>query len=47
VHELLDDEVITVEYVNQSQNYADPLIKDIVGEMIYKTSKGMRLRSIK
>ena len=47
IRKLLKEGVITVDYIKTNKNLADPLTKGLVREMIYITSKGMRLRSIK
>ena len=47
IRELLKEGVITVDYIKTNKNLADPLTKGLVREMIYITSKGMGLRSVK
>jgi len=40
-------EVTTIEFVTSIQILVDPLTKDFAKDMIYKTSLGIGLRSIK
>lgn len=47
IKQLVGDGVISVTYFKSIENLADPLTKGLACEMVYKTSKGMGLRSIK
>ncbi len=43
VKQLLNDGVISIDYVKSEVNLADPLTKPLGRKMIYETSRGMRL----
>jgi hypothetical protein len=46
VRQLLTDGVITIDFVRSVQNLADPLTKGFARDLVWKTSKGMRLKPI-
>jgi len=46
VHQLIKDGVITVDFVQTSENLADPLTKGLAKDFVLKTSRGMGLKSI-
>ena len=41
---LITDGVITINYVKSSENLADPLMKELARDLVWKTSKGMGLK---
>ena len=47
IRQLLSIEIIFVDYVKSKDNIADPLTKWLNRELVEKSSKGMRLKSIK
>ena len=46
MHQLIKDRVITVDFVQSSENLADPLTKGLTRELVLKTSMGMGLKPI-
>ena len=44
VRQLIIDGVITINYVKSSENLVDPLTKGLARDLVWKTSKGMRLK---
>ena len=46
VRQLLSSGIITIDYVNPTDNIVDPLTKGLTREMIAKTSRGMGLRPL-
>ena len=46
VHQLIKDEVITVNYVRINKNLADPLTKGLARDLVLRISRGMGLKPI-
>ena len=46
IDQLIKDGVITVDFVQTSENLADPLTKGLAKDLVLKTSRGMRLKPI-
>ena len=46
VHQLIKDRVITVDFVQSSENLADPLTKGLARDLVLKTSRGVGLKPI-
>ena len=44
VRQLLQDGVVNIDFVRSSENLADPLTKSLTREVVWKTSRGMRLK---
>ena len=44
IRQLLSTRVIFVDFVKSKDNIADPLTKGLNGELVEKSSKGMRLK---
>ena len=45
VRKLIIDGVITINYVKLSENLADPLTKGLARDLVWKTSKGIGLKT--
>jgi len=46
VKELLENRVISLDYVKSKRNITNPLMKGVSRKMVFDTSRGMRLRPI-
>ena len=44
VHQFIKDRVITVDFVQTSENLVDPLTKGLARDLVLKTLKGMELK---
>jgi len=44
---LLSNEIILIDFVKSKENIMDPLIKSLLGELVYNLSRGMSLRLLK
>ena len=47
IRQLLSTRVISIDFVKSKDNIADPLTKGLNGELVEKSSKGMRLKPTK
>ena len=47
IRQLLSTGVISIDFVKSKDNIADPLTKGLNGELVEKSSKGMRLKPTK
>ena len=47
IRQLLSTGVISIDFVKSKHNIADPLTKGLNGELVEKSSKGMRLKPTK
>ena len=46
VRQLLSNGIISIDYIKSKENIADSLTKGLIKELVYSSSKGMRLKPI-
>ena len=46
MRQLLSSGIISIDYVKSKDNIADPLIKGLAREQVYKLSRGMGLKPV-
>ena len=46
VKQLLSNGIISIDYVKSKDNIADPLTKGLTREQVYRSSRGMGLKSL-
>ena len=46
IRQLLSNGIISIDYIKSKENIADPLTKGLTKELVYSSSKGMRLKPI-